>query len=483
MSFIATPEIVAKVGTRAAKELEKQIRAIGAQRIAGYISSAFVVPKAIVSASAKAAGISEEQLEEIRINNLPEFMRGQLIAALSPITKDKRGDYNLEYTSISYLMPYDFVLQPARAALDAYNRKGFLDAQSATDIISSAFQAFGTFMEPFAGESLLAERIFDVTLRDGNTDTGIKVYSQGDSLGGKLKKGLVHVFNGLNPAILENTFFKPTARGPGGELSIEFGRTGKAFTQSITGEILPTKTGVVYEGPAEALTTITGVRALKANFNDSLYYKTNEYSKKRNALRTDFNSYADDNDLTEQDIVSAYNAANNTLYKLQQDMYRIIKGARDLGIDDATIYEMITEKGTMSKSEFQMISEGSFMPFNVTDDLIERILRDRLIRNEPGPVRDLPVDELLDAYENVLGKSLIGASDPKESPTGIFDQKNEKPTFAPKLMQSQPVDNRPVTINTFAPKLISPQTTSPSLLGGNIVDQAKNLEILRRRTQ
>ena len=483
MSFIATPEIVAKVGTRAAKELEKQIRAIGAQRIAGYISSAFVVPKAIVSASAKAAGISEEQLEEIRINNLPEFMRGQLIAALSPITKDKRGDYNLEYTSISYLMPYDFVLQPARAALDAYNRKGFLDAQSATDIISSAFQAFGTFMEPFAGESLLAERIFDVTLRDGNTDTGIKVYSQGDSLGGKLKKGLVHVFNGLNPAILENTFFKPTARGPGGELSIEFGRTGKAFTQSITGEILPTKTGVVYEGPAEALTTITGVRALKANFNDSLYYKTNEYTKKRNALRTDFNSYADDNDLTKQQIVAASNAANNTLYKLQQDMYRIIKGARDLGIDEATIYEMITEKGTMSKSEFQMISEGSFLPFNVTDDLVERILRDRLIRNEPGPVRELPVDELLDAYENVLGKSLIGASDPKESPTGVFDQKNEKPTFAPKLMQSQPVDTRPVTINTFAPKLISPQTTSPSLLGGNIVDQAKNLEILRRRTQ
>ena len=58
------------------------------------------------------------------------------------------------------------------------------------------------------------------------------------------------------------------------------------------------------------MTTITGVRALKkANFNDSLYYKTNEYSKKENALRTDFNSYADDNDLTEQDIVSAYNAA------------------------------------------------------------------------------------------------------------------------------------------------------------------------------
>ena len=483
MSFIATPEIIAKVGTRAAKELEKQIRAIGAQRIAGYISSAFVIPKAIVSASAKAAGISEEQLEEIRINNLADFMKGQLIAPLSPITKDKKGDYNLEYTSLSYLMPYDFVLQPARAALDAYNRKGFLDAQSATDIVSSVFQAFGTFMEPFAGESLLAERIFDVTLRDGNTDSGIKVYSQGDSLGGKMKKGLIHVFNGLNPAILESTFFKPTARGPGGELSIEFGRTGKAFTQTLTGTLLPTKTGVVYESPAEALTTLTGIRALKANFNDSLYYKTNEYSKKRNTLRTDFNSYADDNDLSTQNILSGYDAANNTLFKLQQDMYRIIKGAKDLGIDDATIYQMITEKGKMSKDEFQMISQGFFMPFNVTDDLIERILRDRLIRNEPGPVRELPVNEMLDAYQKVLGKSLIGASDPKESPTGVFDQKNEKPTFAPKLMQSQPVDTRPLTINNFAPKLISPKTTSPSLLGGNIVDQAKNMEILQRRNQ
>jgi len=483
MSFIATPQMIAKIGERSAKELEKQIRAIGAQRIAGYVSSAFVIPKAIVTASAKASGISEQQLEEIRINNLPGFMKGQLIAALSPITKDKRGDHSLEYTSLSYLMPYDFVLQPARAALDAYNKKGFLDADSATDIVSSVFQAFGTFMEPFAGESLLAERIFDVTLRDGSTDTGIKVYSQGDSLGGKMKKGLIHVFNGLNPAILENTFFKPTARGPGGELSIDFGRTGKAFTQSITGTLLPTKTGVVYEGPAEALTMITGVRALKANFNDSLYYKTNEYTKKRNVLRTDFNSYADDNDLTTQDIVSGYNAANNTLYRLQQDMYRIIKGARELGIDDSTIFEMITEKGKMSKDEFLMISEGSFMPFNVTDDLVERILRDRLIRNEPGPVRDLPVNQLLDEYEKVLGKSLIGASKPQESKTGVFDQQNEKPTFAPKLMENQKVNNRPLTINNFAPKMVSPQTTSPSLLGGNIVDQAKNLEILRRRTQ
>ena len=483
MSFIATPQIVSKVGATAAKELEKQIRAIGAQRIAGYISSAFVIPKAIVSASAKAAGISEEQLEEIRINNLADFMKGQLIAPLSPITKDKKGDYNLEYTSLSYLMPYDFVLQPARAALDAYNRKGFLDAQSATDIVSSVFQAFGTFMEPFAGESLLAERIFDVTLRDGNTDSGIKVYSQGDSLGGKMKKGLIHVFNGLNPAILESTFFKPTARGPGGELSIEFGRTGKAFTQTLTGTLLPTKTGVVYESPAEALTTLTGIRALKANFNDSLYYKTNEYSKKRNTLRTDFNSYADDNDLSTQDILSGYDAANNTLFKLQQDMYRIIKGAKDLGIDDATIYQMITEKGKMSKDEFQMISQGFFMPFSVTDDLIERILRDRLIRNEPGPVRELPVNEMLDAYQKVLGKSLIGASEPQESKKSFFDQKTETSIPEFNLIQEQTTDTRPLTINNFAPKLISPKTTSPSLLGGNIVDQAKNMEILQRRNQ
>jgi len=144
---------------------------------------------------------------------------------------------------------------------------------------------------------------------------------------------------------------------------------------------------------------------------------------------------------------------------------------------------MITEKGKMSKEEFQMISEGSFMPFNVTDDLVERILRDRLIRNEPGPVRDLPVNQLLDEYEKVLGKSLIGASEPQESKTGAFDQQTNISTFVPKPIQNQSTVNRPLTTNTFVPKPINTQTTSPSLLGGNIVDQAKNLEILQRRNQ
>jgi hypothetical protein len=56
-------------------------------------------------------------------------------------------------------------------------------------------------------------------------------------------------------------------------------------------------------------------------------------------------------------------------------------------------------------------------------------------------------------------------------------------TFVPKPIQKQTIDTRPLTTNTFVPKPINVQTTSPSLLGGNIVDQAKNLEILRRRTQ
>ena len=90
---------------------------------------------------------------------------------------------------------------------------------------------------------------------------------------------------------------------------------------------------------------------------------------------------------------------------------------------------------------------------------------------------------MLDEYQKVLGKSLIGSSDPKETETGLFDQKTDTSTFVPKLIQNEATNNRPLTINNFVPKPINTQTTSPSLLGGNIVDQAKNMEILQRRNQ
>ena len=59
-------------------------------------------------------------------------------------------------------------------------------------------------MDPFLGESLIAERALDVTYRGGATQTGAKIYFEGEAFGQQLYKSMLHILNGLNPTIVEN---------------------------------------------------------------------------------------------------------------------------------------------------------------------------------------------------------------------------------------------------------------------------------------
>lgn len=491
MAFVASPELIAKIGSSAAKKLESQIRAIGAQRLAGYVSSAYVVPKATVMAAQKMTGVSDEELETIRSNFLPDYMIGQNIMPLSKIKKDSRGDYTFEYANLSYMMPYDFMLQPARAALDVYSKRGTLDAATAGDILLSAGKAIDIFTDPFAGESLFAERVVDITYRNGRTDSGIKIFDENDSLGSKTRKKIAHLLNAFNPAILEQTIFKPTARGPGGTFDVELGRIGKAVKSSITGEVAPTKGGTTYDTASEVLTAFTGIRAMNANLTDALYYKTQEYNKGKSSVKTSLNNYIDDSDVTEEDIVQSYTDANNTLFKLQQSLYANIQNARELGIDENTIYKKIKLEGKVSDYDYQLISEGMFSPYSFSADVMDDFYTSRLIQNEPNVAKTFPELAIGKIFDNLILKSLKVDNvqealkseqvKPKDSGALRFNKDSGVSKITP----------TPININNQKRSSLSPinkniasssPTTDISLLGSNPIEAAKNAQIAQRRT-
>ena len=482
LSFTASPQLIQKIGASAAKELQKQIRAIGAQRLTGYVSSAFIVPKAAVMTAQKLTGVSDEDLQKLKSNILPEYMLGHNIMPLTNVKKDARGEYQFEYVDLSYMMPYDFMLQPARAALDVYNKKGSIDAATAKDMLAGGFKAIQTFGEPFAGESLFAERVFDVTFRNGRTNMGQKVYDEGDGFGAKAKKSIAHMFNAFNPAILEQTIFKPTARGPGdGQFDVELGRIGKAFSQKITGEVNPSNSGIVYDVPSEVFTAFTGIRGLKANLNDSLFYDTKKYTREKNAIKTTFHGFIDDANITEDQIVQGFVDANNTLFKFQQGLYAKIKAARDLGVDENTIREMIVEKGKISQDNYDLISDGRFSPYSVSDEIIEDFYERRLIRNEPNVAKDFPEARIAELYDQLILKSLE-VSNVEEA---------LKSEVKPVVEVQQPFFGKPSAVtNIIRPTQTTTtntnnvgRTIATELLGGNPIEAAKNLQILQRRTQ
>ena len=486
MGFVASESLKRKIGDQAAKELQKQIRGIGAQRVAGYVSSAYVMPKATVMAAQKLTGISDEELQKLKTNFLPDYMLGHQIMPLNQVKKDGRGDYKFEYADLSYMMPYDFVLQPARMALDVYNQKGFVNAADSGDIANAALQSFFTFMEPFGGESLVGERLFDALFR-GRTRSGIRVYNENDTFGVKFQKGVAHVLNSFNPAILEQTIFKPELRGAGADFRVELGRIGKAVKQSVTGEAVPGgKGGVTYDVASEALTAFTGVRPLVQNINTSLYYKGREYEKGRNNIKASLNNIVRDTTSSKDDIINEYKSANEVFYSMQQKLYASVKAARDLGVDDETIYKKLIQDSGLSKTEFDFISDGKFIPYELSKKTIQDFYESRFVRNEPAEAKEIPYEEIEKIKNEFSFRSLESPSisdaeklQPKEEfDTRVFDRKPQLYKELPEIKQ-----NKPLQKNQVFDILNKVTTAMPELLGSNPIDAAKNMQILQRRNQ
>jgi hypothetical protein len=480
MGFVASQNLINKIGAKAARKLESEIRAIGAGRLSGFISSATVLPQGAALAALKMTGMDAEELQAAVRSYLPVFMQGHTILPLAKPYKDKNGKLTFEYVDLSYFLPLDFLLAPARAAMDMYNKNGMVDRQGAGIIAEGAYESFKMWMDPFAGESLVAERFLDVTVRGGKTSLGAKIYNKEGAFGTNFNKGLVHVLNGFNPSIVEQ-FVKPSAVGPQGELTYELGRTGRALATALTGEEYPDKYGQVNNLTTELLNNLTGIRTSKVDFGRSLFFKGAEFTRTRSSLITDFLGFVDDANITEEQAKENFKFTNDLLFKEQQKLYATIQDGKRLGLSDYAIFNALKKEAKLGADEFDLIANGLFRPFKPGDSTFTKVLERRWLNNEPGIMRELPEAAFIDIYNSMVGKSLKGSS-VQEAPQfkPEIKQNNQPPAFVPK----------PVNTNTniFVPKPVSSNaiksspTTDISLLGSNPIDAMKNQQIAQRRT-
>ena len=314
LGFQADDNLIRAMGESQAKEFARQVRGIGAERLSGYVSMAAVTPYAMRHASHDMLGITEAEEDLLNKSGAP-WTKGNMLTYISKPDKD----LNAEAVDLSYMLPYEFMYAPARAALRMYQEKGELNASEANQITSAAFEAFKKFAEPFASESLGAERLLDVTIRDGRTQTGAPIYTRGELLGDKLQKSLIHVAGAFMPGIAEQfTAIK------GGEF------TQGRVTRGITGT--PSKSGDEYSVAEEAGTMLTGLRPMKVNIGRTLSYDGGSYAVDRSSAVKIFTSIADDNDATKEDVLNAYVRANEAKRSHQAKLKIQIDAAMKAGM-------------------------------------------------------------------------------------------------------------------------------------------------------
>jgi len=463
MGFKATPELVQALGEQQARALARQIRGIGAQRLTGYISMAGVAPIAMRDAAHSVLEVTPEE-EQLLAENSPYWTKGNTLMYLS-----KLKDGEAEYADLSYMLPYEFMLAPARAALQVYGEKGEVGANEAEQIFAASWEGFKKFAEPFASEALAAERVFDVTMRDGRTQTGAEIYETGEMWGDKLSKSLVHVAGAFMPGIIDQF---TTVKGG----QFVPGRATRAVTD------MPSKEGDPYTIAEEAGTMLIGVRPMKLKVDRSLGYAGGEYSANRSSAVQIFTKVADDNDATEEDIVNAYVKANEARRRHQAELRDKIEKARAAGMTVGEVYRAFKNTG-VSRKELTQIMNNRYSPIKVSRNLIREVNNETNIKKENRILKRLPRGAINKVGNTFRGTEIIQTQPEftpilvEETSVTVVPEPQPSETFVGRAADAVIDTGRDVTRGLVE----RARTVAPSLLGGDPASQAANQEILNRR--
>jgi len=397
LGFKPTEELITELGERKANAFARQIRGIGAQRLTGYLSMAGYAPYAFRDASHTMLNITPEEEEALETFG-PFWSLGNVKAFLTK--PNEKGE--AEYVDLSYMLPYEFMYAPARAALQTYVEKGEVGAGEAEQILSSTWEGFKKFAEPFASESLGAERLIDVTTRGGVTQTGAPIYAKAESMGDKVKKSIFHVLGALNPGVLEQFV---TIKGG----DIVPGRASRALTG------LPSREGDPYLVAEEVGTLFTGLRSMKFNTPRSLGYAAGEYSSLNRSASSIFTKLADDNDVTAEQVLEAYVKANDAKRRVQAGLKRKIDKARNSGMSDLEIKRAFKDKG-VSPKELNAIIKNKFIPLSVSRDLLREVNEEVNVKKENRLLKRLPKEQLNEIRRSLSRTPIV--SDTVETNTG-----------------------------------------------------------------
>tara|TARA_B100001059_G_scaffold65844_2_gene62287 strand:+ start:14863 stop:18993 length:4131 start_codon:yes stop_codon:yes gene_type:complete len=447
----ARPGLSDQGARKAAQQFVDEVKAIGAKRVAGLYTSAFGLTAGVQGAMLRLNGMDDQDLEAMQRFSAP-FQRGN---ALAPVNFDRETG-KLEYVDLSYMMPYDFIVAPARRAMRTYAEKGAVDAGTADQILSSVFDASKSLLEPFAGESLVAERLMDIYGRQGRTQLGSPIFREGDDEGEKIAKSFIHVLGGFEPAMLKYIF-----EIRAGE--IQPGRLVRAITDE------PGRQGQEYTLQEELLTHMTGFRKMEMDLKKSLQYKGFEYGGKVNSIKSGFTSLARRPDSSAEEVMAEFMDVQEDLLRHQRALAKDIEAAQKLGLERRDIKRALKE-GNVGSKDINAIMRGRRNPYYASQQLAKEIRR-KARRDENRVMQSLDRSSLNRFARGLRRDSLFELEQGGSQPVENIEQKQPL---------SSPVAPATVPQPTARGPEASLQTPDLELLGSNPIDALKNLQILQR---
>ena len=439
-----------------------EIQARGRQRLLGFTTTAAVVPASVAGLGSSISGVSQDEMDAYKRSFGAPWEKGSILV---PIGKTEDG--KLQYFNFSTSNPYDILFRAANRFVDEVENASAVGkdpGQAAFDVMVGSL---GEFFAPFLSESIITEALVDITLRDGRTPTGARVYNPQDDLGTKGWKMFKHVADTLAPG-----FFPFNVSG--GEL--EAGRFARGVFGGISPELVDPedKMGRVRDIGTELFRAISGVTPQEFDPKKGLEFGAFRLNQAQTEAKSIFNSKTDDFNATGQDLLDAYVAANEAKFRIDREYRQMIEDLRALGMKENEIRKVLKQNNIGGAKG---VLRGEFEPFDVTPKNFQEMRRS-------GTLELFPREQIREVQKSMRGMSLDQG--PMDVEPTVPESAAPEPTFVPSPVQQQPtfVPSPVEQQGSVAPSIQTqprpPGPVNPALLGSNPMDQAANAQIAAR---
>ena len=347
-NFIAFPAEILRTGgnliTLGARELTSTnpyIRQMGARRLIGASATFGGIGTVIGGTAQSITGVTDEMMQKAR-SFVPQYEKNATLIPLS--SPDADGVF--KYFNFSYSNPYDFLVRPINAVLNAYGR-GELNQDNAGTVAFNAIigdqnnpGAFREFFAPFIAESIGTERFTDVSPilgRGGETASGKTIYRDTDLLGEKLSRSLEHIIGGLTPGAFSSA--QKIWQGASGQ-----------FTDYGTGR----------DTRDEIVALMSGLRVQEIKPKQSMPFVISSYRQDERNVSQKFSSLAYSTNVSPERKVAAYQEWMKNSFISQRNLRNTVNDALDLGVSTNEIRQILMDR-LGNKNRVEALLKGKFV--------------------------------------------------------------------------------------------------------------------------
>ena len=349
------------------------LRNIGMKRLFGMAATTVGVPYGTVEAFKAIHDVTEEEMSALR-RFVPDWSKN---STLVPI-RDEDG--TLKYIDFSHANAYDTLIRPINTMMLGV-QKGLEEEEVFKNTFLAMIDATKETASPFVSESIWTQGLLDVAPilgRGGRTPEGRRLWTDQTPWGEAFYAGIKHlgatVVPGSAPAI---------------------GRMFGALNETVD------EYGRSYEFLDEAL-GVAGMRVVDVDPARSMRFKIADFRTGINNSRREFTSpLLRGGPVTPDQIIDRYQVANQSLFKVQQKMFKDYYAARTLGVSDRALENTFEDR--VSNKQLRAIQTGKFTPFIPSENIAQAFADNARAIGEPNSFRiaEDQIRRLIRSYQRI----------------------------------------------------------------------------------